>query len=85
MLEHNCPAVLAHECDWDDNAVIALHNLSPEPCRISLPLSQEEVVAYDDLLGDRRTELTAPCLDVTLEGYGYGWYRLQREGQRVVP
>ena len=64
---------------------MAVHNLAPEPCRVSIPLDIDDAVAYDDLFGGDRHELDQPRLQLTLEGYGCGWYRIQRHGQRLTP
>lgn len=32
LIETAEPSVMAHRCDWEGRTVIAVHNLSPEPC-----------------------------------------------------
>ena len=85
VLKHDVPAVLAHACTWDATTVVAVHNLSPEPCRLTLPIEQDDVVSYSDLLNAGRVDLDEPCIRLTMDGYGYGWYRLERKGQPIVP
>ena len=85
VLKHDVPAVLAHTCTWDATTVVAVHNLSPEPCRLTLPIEQDDVVSYSDLLNAGRVDLDEPCIQLTMDGYGYGWYRLERKGQPIVP
>ena len=72
LLDSGNEAVLAHRCDWQDDAVVVLHNLGPEPCRVSLGLDEKLV----DLLADQRYEDTGPELE--LAGYGYRWLRARR-------
>ena len=56
-----------------------------EPCRLTLPIKQDDVVSYSDLLNAGRVDLDEPCIRLTMDGYGYGWYRLERKGQPIVP
>jgi trehalose synthase len=85
VLEHDAPTVLAHACTWAGRTVVAVHNLAPEPCRLSLPLGIDDAVAYQELFGGAREELDEPVLHLTLAGYGCGWYRIQCDDQRVTP
>ena len=81
-------SVLAHQCEWEGSRVFAVHNLSPEPREVKLPIDG----AAD---GDRlvnllaRTEsvlhLDGPALELKVEGYGYRWFRLQRRGTTTTP
>jgi maltose alpha-D-glucosyltransferase/alpha-amylase len=80
-------AVLAHRCDWDGSTVVAVHNLSAEPRHAKIHLAGVE--GFDrltDLLSDTAPRrLAEPVLELKLEGYGFHWFRLQREGSRTVP
>ncbi|HEX2043178.1 MAG TPA: alpha-amylase family protein [Acidimicrobiales bacterium] len=79
-------AVFAHRCDWDGSTVVAVHNFSPEPSRVHVPLQgDEDVVGLDDLLGRERVQLDRPEFELTLEGYGYRWLLVRRRGQRLPP
>ena len=88
VLDLGDDSVLGHRCDWEDSSVLAVHNLSPEPRELKRPVDG----AAD---GDRlvnllaRTEpvvqLDGPAMDLKLEGYGYRWYRLEREGTTTTP
>jgi trehalose synthase len=79
-------AVFAHRCDWDGSTVVAVHNFSPEPCRVDVPLEGcDDIVGLDDLLGSERMELDRPEFELTLEGYGYRWLLVRRAGQRLPP
>jgi maltose alpha-D-glucosyltransferase/alpha-amylase len=81
------PAVLAHRCDWNGSTVVAVHNFGAEPCRIDVPLAgiDDAVGAIELLDGSAEHPLAEPVLRLTLDGYGYQWLRIRREGQRLAP
>jgi|SoiMethySBSTD1v2_1073268.scaffolds.fasta_scaffold00468_3 trehalose synthase len=80
-------SVLVHRCDWDGSTVVALHNFAAEPCRVEVALDGvDDVAGADDLLdGTGEIGLEDARLVLTLEGYGYRWYRIRRRGQRLAP
>ena len=65
------PEVLAHRCDWDESAVVAVHNLAGHDVTTRLPLEGDATLV--DLLA--AADLAAPY-ELALEPYGYRWYRL---------
>lgn len=80
--------VLVHQCDWDGSRVVAVHNLSAEPRQVRVVLPDVgDVDRVVDLLTTTEPvrRLEAQGLDLTLEGYGFRWYRLQREGTTTAP
>jgi maltose alpha-D-glucosyltransferase/alpha-amylase len=81
-------AVLAHRCDWEDSAVVAVHNLSAEPRRVAVELGEvrdgDRAIDLLDSAAPVRP-LDTPTLDCKLESYGFLWLRLQREDQRTAP
>jgi glycosidase len=84
VLEQPHAAVLAHLCSWDDGALVALHNLSPEPAVVPVAL---DGCGAEHLLADLLVEGTTPLdergrADVPLEGYGYRWLRVVAPGTR---
>jgi glycosidase len=87
VLPNDQPAVLAHRCDHDGSTVVVVHNFSPEPCRLELPLDDlDDAVGLDDLLDGRNdAPLDDPVLRLTLDGYGYRWFRVRRAGQPISP
>jgi maltose alpha-D-glucosyltransferase/alpha-amylase len=86
LIHSGVPAVLTHRCDWQDSTVVAVHNFSAEPCRIEVPLDDiDGLVAVDDLLDGDPAEVGDGTLDLTIEGYGYRWLQVRREGQPPRP
>jgi maltose alpha-D-glucosyltransferase/alpha-amylase len=80
LIHTNLPQVFAHRCEWRGGEVIAIHNLAAEACTATLDVNAEESRHLCDLFGDRLYE---PFSDgahrISLEGYGYRWFRLLRE------
>jgi glycosidase len=78
LLETEDPALFAHRCDWEDNAVIAIHNLGARPATAELALG-DGARGVHDLLGDfEEPAARGGRLAVTLEGYGGRWLRVMR-------
>jgi maltose alpha-D-glucosyltransferase/alpha-amylase len=72
------PSVFAHRCDWQDGAVVAVHNLAGEACSVTLNLKENEDRLID-LLGDRPyQQIEGDFHEVELDGYGYRWFRVGR-------
>ncbi len=79
-------AVFAHRCDWDGSTVIAVHNLGAEAVDVRIAVDDvPDAVAVDDLLRGGRLEVKRGGVRLALEGYGYRWFRVVREGQRTTP
>ena len=78
VLDQPCPEVLAHLCSWDDGALVAVHNLGPEPRTV--PLSLEDCDTghrLEDLLVTQTTPVGEDgAVELTLDGYGYRWLRV---------
>jgi maltose alpha-D-glucosyltransferase/alpha-amylase len=87
VIANDEPGVLAHRCDWDGSTVVAVHNFGAEPCRLDLPLAglDDAIAAHDLLDGEGERPLDGSVLPVTLDGYGYQWHRIRRDGQRLPP
>jgi len=72
-------AVLAVRLTWRDSTTVSLHNFSQHPCTLRFaPTKQsEQSTPLLNLLND---EVSLPQEDgrhrITLEGYGFRWYRL---------
>jgi len=78
LLETDAPSLFAHKCDWEDETVVAVHNLATKPAKALLALG-EDVVGADDLLEARDHDVAkGGRLEVELGAYGYLWLRLRR-------
>ena len=78
------PAVLAHRSDWDDRAIVAVHNLAGRAAETAFDLEDAgRVEALEDLFRD---EHPSPGPDgrveLELEPYAHRWFRVRRPGQR---
>lgn len=82
LLEQPNDAVLAYCCSWDEARTVLLHNLSPEPAVVPIRLEGEAPgTMLADLLENSTLELDADCrAEANLDGYGYRWLRVKREG-----
>jgi trehalose synthase len=78
LLDQPHREVLAHLCSWGDGALVAVHNLGPEPRTV--PLSLEGCDAghrLEDLLVTQTTPVGEDgAVQLTLDGYGYRWLRV---------
>ncbi|MBO3101004.1 alpha-amylase family protein [Cellulomonas fengjieae] len=84
VLDQPHGAVLAHRSTWDDGSLVALHNLGAESVMVPLRLDDcDESVRLVDLLQDGACTVDARgATEVELDGYGYRWLRVVREGDR---
>ncbi len=77
VLDVEQPSVLAHSCDWEGSAVLALHNLSEESRMVRL--DEGDLEGLDDVFSDGEyAPPEAETPEVELEGYGYRWFRIRR-------
>ncbi len=78
VLEQPEPAVLAHLAAWDDAALVAVHNLGPDPVTVPLRLKDlDESCTLVDLFSPTTLELDAQGrTTLSLEGYGHHWLRV---------
>ncbi|MPZ74077.1 MAG: trehalose synthase [Nitriliruptorales bacterium] len=83
--DHN--AVFAHRCEWEGRTVLAVHNLSDGPLEVEVDVGGGDGASVQDLLdADGSVQsLERGMLQLTLEGYGHRWLRLQGEDQRPTP
>ncbi|ACK72304.1 alpha amylase catalytic region [Gloeothece citriformis PCC 7424] len=74
ILDTGEPCVFAHSCEWNNKTVIAVHNLADKSCSIALKLDGSYYL--DDLFGDHQYEVPGESHTISLEAYGYRWFRL---------
>jgi glycosidase len=81
------PEVLAHLSTWDDGALVALHNLGPEPRTVPLVLADcGSSHRLEDLLTEGSTPLADDgSVELSLDGYGCRWLRVvSRDSRRLL-
>jgi trehalose synthase len=88
VLDTDATSVLAHRVQWEDDAVVAVHNLGSVPCVVTIdlgPLPDEPEL--QDLLddGEATHELDGAGFELKLEGYGYRWFRIRSSERRAAP
>jgi glycosidase len=77
--------VLAHRCDLDGTAVLAVHNLGSEPVTVDVPVDPEgRGLEAVDLFSDS-VVTGATSTRVALEGYGFRWLRVRPAGDLAIP
>ena len=86
ILDHDGPdAVLAHRLELETTAIIALHNLGPDPVTVTVPVEDfGDDPRVVDLLTHDVLE-PAPRAESSLEGYGVRWLRVRPAGDLAVP
>lgn len=85
VLDAGHPAVLAHRADWDGNTILAVHSFADERREARLQL-EPGITELVDLLADAGFAPDAEAtVTIPLDPYGYGWFNVRREGQRVAP
>ena len=85
LLDQPHRQVLAHRCRWADGAVVAVHNLGPDPVVVQLTAAEGAVVFSDVLAARDLRSDDSGRLEVSLDGFGYQWLRAHPEGQTRLP
>ncbi len=87
VLDQPHDAVLAHRCDWEGAVMVLLHNLGPAPVTVPLTLPGDSNAQLHDLLGGGgMTDVGDDgTVELSLDGYGYRWLRVQHPGERRLP
>ena len=77
--------VLAHRCDLDGTAVLAVHNLASEPVTVEVPVDPDgRGLEAVDLFSDS-VVTGEPSTRVALDGYGFRWLRVRPVGDLAIP
>jgi trehalose synthase len=85
LLDAGNRAVLAHRADWGGSTVLAVHSFADERLEVRLALETGIEEAVDLLDSGHIAPAADGSLTVPLDPYGYRWFRLRRDGQRVAP
>ncbi|TDE97366.1 trehalose synthase [Occultella glacieicola] len=81
VLRTDAPQVLAHRCDLEGSAVVAVHNVGPDPVTVDLPLAGvDEPDQIVDLLARDGISPARGRLELALDGYDFRWFRIGGEG-----
>jgi trehalose synthase len=83
VLDARDPAVLAHQAEWDESTILALHSFSADPRSVELEVGEADAVV--DLFGPDELKPRRGRVTVELGRYGHRWFRVRRPGQRVAP
>lgn len=80
--------VLAHRCDWEGSAVVAVHNFGAIDVDVTIDLG--DVDRFDRVVnlldaGEPIVPLEAGSLGVALPPFGFCWYRIEPRGSRTAP
>jgi trehalose synthase len=86
ILEHDGAGVLAHEVSSDVGRMIAVHNFTDVPLRLTVELGAvEDGTALLDLHGPERTALDQRGrVDLELAPYGFRWLRVSPPGDTRI-
>jgi glycosidase len=75
IIETSEICVFAHCCEIDQRAVLAVHNLSNQPCTATLKIDLDRSLI--ELFSDHPYEpLSSPS--ISLEPFGYRWFRVEQ-------
>jgi maltose alpha-D-glucosyltransferase/alpha-amylase len=74
VLETGDPAVFALRSTWQEGSVVTVHNLAGREAAVRLSLNGH--LPLYELLGDRPYGVIDSSQEITLEPYGYRWFRL---------
>lgn len=86
VIEQPHRQVLAHRCDLDDVAVVAVHNLGADAVVVDLAIDGlDDSTELVDLFSQEEVHTEDGTIQVSLEGYGYRWLRLRPEGGLHLP
>lgn len=78
ILETGHESVFAHRCEWNSEVAIAIHNLSSQPCQVSLTLTDDKGSYLVDLFEDQPDEeVLKTSQNIQLAAYGYRWFRVR--------
>jgi len=80
VVETRDEAVFAHCCSCDGGAVVAVHNLSRKPRKVTLDLSDQCPEELVEVISDvHYPQLKRAPYEFTINGYGYRWLRLHKD------
>ena len=79
VLTTDQPQVLVHSYDWKGNALVFAHNLSSEPCQLSIDSKKFHLRQFVDVFCDSDYEPTKEdTTNIELNAHGYRWFRVNQ-------
>jgi maltose alpha-D-glucosyltransferase/alpha-amylase len=86
ILDAGTPAVLAHRCDWDGSAIVAVHDLGGKAATVKLAVEGPDgAEALVDLFSADVHALRDGGVEIELEAHAHRWFRVRRRGRRLPP
>lgn len=70
------PSVLMHRCEWENGAVLVVHNLADRPAAARVDLDERAGEYLVELFGDKIGERVDRAREIDIPGYGSRWFRL---------
>ena len=77
LLDTGSSDILAIRYDYNGQSLLIVHNFSDKPRRVSVP-SEKSKILYDLMPEQHDSKPEAGKFNLSLEGYGYKWYRVDR-------
>ena len=85
VVEQPQTQVLVHRCDLDGTSVVTVHNLGAEPATVDVPVDPDGAdLEAVDLLAEEVVTRGASTR-VTLDAYGFRWFRVRPTGDLAIP
>lgn len=79
LLETNQSSVFAHSCQSKDEAILALHNLSDQPCEVTIK-SEQNYQYLMEIFSDQNYQPPHDNFsNIPLSAYGYRWFRVNQK------
>jgi maltose alpha-D-glucosyltransferase/alpha-amylase len=79
ILDVDPPHVLVHRATLETGAMLFLHNLADEPCRVAVGEQADQPGRPLSVVADGAYPETVDLAAIDLNGYGYRWIRLRRD------
>ncbi|MBX9584971.1 MAG: alpha-amylase family protein [Gemmataceae bacterium] len=76
LLKSAPPSVFAHRCEWENGAVLVMHNLADKPAAARADLDERAGEYLVELFGDKNGERVSRTREIDIPGYGSRWFRL---------
>lgn len=82
ILDTEHPAVFAYYCKLKDEVTVVVHNLGVEEVTVHLKMGEDKVQRLADVFGDTIYEEGDEENRISINPYGYRWFRARVEDKR---